>query len=91
MSEEDKMEVIDDEKTLLNAIDQYCKWVDDFVNNSYEKELEKIATTFYPEGIFGEEGFNEHQISLSKIALKKSVRYLNRARAIIEKRSNKGD
>lgn len=81
----------DDEQTLYKIIDQYCKWVDEFLNNSYEKELEKIAIRFYPEGVFTEEGFNEHQIAQSKILLKKSMRYLIIARAIIEKRSNKGD
>jgi collagenase-like PrtC family protease len=76
----------DDEQKLHRVIDQYCKWVDDFLNNSYEKELEKIATRFYPEGVFSEEGFNEYQIAQSKILLKKSVKYLSMARTIIEKR-----
>jgi hypothetical protein len=76
----------DDEQMLSKIIDQYCKWVDDFLNNSYEKELEKIAIRFYPEGVFTEEGFNEHQIAQSKILLEKSVKYLSMARAIIKRK-----
>jgi len=73
----------DDEQTMSKIIDQYCEWVDEFLNNSYEKELEKIATRFYPEGVFTEEGFNEHQLSKSKALLEKSVKYLSMARTII--------
>ena len=76
----------DDEQMLCSCIDQYCEWVNDFLNNSYEKELEKIATRFYPEGVLTEKGFNEHQLSKSKALLKKSVKYLSMARTIIEKR-----
>jgi hypothetical protein len=66
-------------------VDNYCQWVDEFAKNNYANEILKIATDFYPEGTFTKEGFYEHHIEKANILLKKSVKYLNMARAIIEK------
>ena len=63
----------------------YCQWVDEFAKNNYVNEILQIATDFYPEGTFTKEGFYEHHIEKANILLKKSVKYLDMARAIIEK------
>lgn len=76
-----------DEQVLCSAIEQYNEWVYEFLNNSYKKELEKIATGIYPKGVFTEEGFNDYQLSKSKALLEKSVKYLKMARAIIASQS----
>jgi hypothetical protein len=82
---EKKLTLNDHEQILYRSVDQYYGWVDDFLNNSYEKEFKGIATNFYPEGTFTKEGFNEHQVEKAKIILKKSELYLKMAVYIISK------
>ncbi len=75
----------DDIAMLYEFMDNYCQWVDEFSKNNYADEILKIVTDFCPEGTFTKEGFYEHHIEKANILLKKSVKYLNMARAIIEK------
>lgn len=72
----------DDVAMLYEFMDKYCQWVDEFSKSDYHTE---ILNTFYPKGDFTKEGFYEHHIEKANILLRKSVKYLNMARAIIEK------